>query len=45
MHINDILKVAVERRASDVHIKVGAHVVLRVDGKLPDQPGYALGPK
>ena len=34
MHINDILKVAVERRASDVHLKVGAHVVLRVDGKL-----------
>ena len=23
MHINDILKVAVERKASDVHLKVG----------------------
>ena len=34
MHINDVLKAAVERKASDVHIKVGAHVVLRVDGKL-----------
>lgn len=34
MHINDVLKVAVERKASDVHIKVGAHPVLRVDGRL-----------
>ncbi len=34
MHINDILKVAAERKASDVHIKVGAHPVVRIDGKL-----------
>ena len=34
MHINDILKVAVERKSSDVHLKVGGHPVLRVDGKL-----------
>jgi len=34
MHINDILKVAVERKASDIHLKVGAHAVLRIDGKL-----------
>ncbi|MEX1312384.1 MAG: type IV pilus twitching motility protein PilT [Candidatus Sulfomarinibacteraceae bacterium] len=34
MHINDILKVAVERKASDVHLKVGAHPVLRMDGRL-----------
>jgi twitching motility protein PilT len=34
MHINDILKAAVERKASDVHIKVGAHPVMRIDGKL-----------
>ncbi len=34
MHINDILKVAVERKASDVHLKVGSHPVLRIDGKL-----------
>jgi len=34
MHINDILKVAVERKASDVHLKVGAHPVVRIDGKL-----------
>jgi twitching motility protein PilT len=34
VHINDILKVAAERKASDVHIKVGAHPVLRIDGRL-----------
>ncbi len=34
MHINDILKVAGERKASDVHLKVGAHPIIRVDGAL-----------
>ncbi len=34
MHINDILKVGVERKASDVHLKVGSHPVLRIDGRL-----------
>jgi len=34
VHINDILKVAAERKASDVHLKVGAHPILRIDGKL-----------
>ena len=34
MHINDVLKVAVERKASDIHLKVGAHPVLRIDGRL-----------
>ena len=34
MHINDILKVASDRKASDVHLKVGAHPVVRIDGKL-----------
>ena len=34
MHINDILKVAVERDASDIHLKVGAHPVVRIDGRL-----------
>jgi len=40
MHINDILKVAVERKASDVHLKVGAHPVLRIDGKLQPLPEF-----
>ncbi len=34
MHINDLLKIAVERRASDLHLKVGAYPILRIDGVL-----------
>ncbi len=34
MHINDLLKIATERGASDLHLKVGSHPVLRIDGRL-----------
>ena len=34
MHINDLLKIAVDRGASDLHLKVGSHPVIRVDGIL-----------
>ena len=34
MHINDLLKVASERKASDLHLKVGSHPVLRIAGEL-----------
>jgi len=34
MHINDLLRLAVERKASDLHLKVGAHPIIRVDGTL-----------
>jgi twitching motility protein PilT len=34
MHINDLLKIAVERKASDLHLKVSAFPVIRVDGAL-----------
>jgi twitching motility protein PilT len=34
MHINDLLKVAVERKASDLHLKVSAFPVIRIDGQL-----------
>jgi len=34
MNINDLLKLSVEKKASDVHLKVGSPPVLRVDGKL-----------
>jgi twitching motility protein PilT len=34
MHINDLLKMAVDRKASDLHLKVGAFPVLRIDGVL-----------
>jgi len=32
--INDLLKIAVDRNASDLHLKVGGHPVIRVDGTL-----------
>ena len=34
MHINDLLKIAAERKASDLHLKVGSHPVIRVNGRL-----------
>ncbi|MDD8025821.1 MAG: type IV pilus twitching motility protein PilT [Acidobacteriota bacterium] len=34
MHINDLLKIAIEMDASDVHIKVGNHPQFRVNGIL-----------
>jgi len=34
VNINDLLKIAVERKASDLHLKVGSHPVIRVDGDL-----------
>jgi twitching motility protein PilT len=34
MNINDLLKMGVERKASDLHLKVGSHPVLRIDGEL-----------
>ena len=41
MHIDDLLRIAMERRASDLHLKVGNYPHLRVDGDLvplTDQP-------
>lgn len=34
MNIDDLLKIAVERSASDLHLKVGNHPILRINGKL-----------
>ena len=34
MQINEIIKTAVEREASDLHLKVGSHPIIRIDGKL-----------
>ena len=34
MHVNDLLKIAVERGASDLHIKVGSYPMIRVRGAL-----------
>ena len=34
MHINDLLKIATDREASDLHLKVGSYPVIRVHGNL-----------
>jgi len=34
MHINDLLRIAVDHGASDVHVKVGSYPMLRVGGTL-----------
>jgi twitching motility protein PilT len=34
MHINDLLKIATERGASDLHLKVGSYPVIRIHGNL-----------
>src|SRR5260370_27791167 len=41
MHIDDLLRIAMERKASDLHLKVGNYPHMRVDGELvslTDQP-------
>ena len=34
MHVNDLLKIAVEHNASDLHLKVGSYPMMRVRGEL-----------
>jgi len=34
MHVNDLLKIAVDRGASDLHLKVGSYPMMRVRGEL-----------
>lgn len=34
MNLNDLLKIAFEKRASDLHLKVGVPPILRIDGRL-----------
>ena len=43
MHVNDLLKVAVESSASDLHLKVGSLPMMRVRGALlPASPEKKL---
>src|SRR5207344_377487 len=43
MHVNDLLKVAVENGASDLHLKVGSYPMMRVRGDLiPASEGKRL---
>ncbi len=34
MNLNDLLKITFEKRASDLHLKVGVPPILRIDGRL-----------
>jgi twitching motility protein PilT len=34
MHVNDLLKIAVDNGASDLHIKVGSYPMMRIRGRL-----------
>ena len=34
MHVNDLLKIAVDGGASDLHLKVGSYPMMRVRGTL-----------
>lgn len=42
MHINDLLKLAIIRNASDLHLKVGNYPVLRINGELILQKSSAI---
>src|SRR6476469_9337715 len=43
MHVNDLLKIAVESGASDLHLKVGSYPMMRVRGDLvPATPDKRL---
>ncbi len=37
MHINDLLKMAIDRNASDLHLKIGRSPVMRINGELFSQ--------
>jgi twitching motility protein PilT len=34
MNLNDLLKITIEKKASDLHLKVGVPPIIRVDGRL-----------
>lgn len=44
VHIDDLLREATERGASDLHLSVGLPPVLRIDGKLLNMAYEPLGP-
>jgi twitching motility protein PilT len=44
MSMHDLLNLSVERRASDLHLKAGSPVRIRVDGKLKDAGDRKLTP-
>ncbi len=45
VHIDDILRLALERKASDIHLTVGLPPMIRLDGELTPLPYPALTPR
>jgi twitching motility protein PilT len=45
VHMDDILKMAVERRASDIHLTAGLPPMVRVDGELVPLPFEIMRPE
>ena len=43
MHVNDLLKIAVESGASDLHLKVGSYPMMRVRGHADARPPRTSG--
>ncbi|HTQ11605.1 MAG TPA: type IV pilus twitching motility protein PilT [Fimbriimonadaceae bacterium] len=44
-HIDDILRLAIERKASDIHLTVGLPPMMRLDGELTPLPFTVLVPQ
>lgn len=44
-HIDDILRIAMERKASDIHITVGLPPMIRLDGEICPLPFHPLTPR
>jgi twitching motility protein PilT len=45
LHLDDILRLAVERRASDIHLTVGLPPMIRQDGEIVPLPFLPLSPQ
>lgn len=45
LHIDDILRMAIERKASDIHITVGLPPMIRLDGEMVQLPFRPLTPQ
>lgn len=44
-HIDDVLRMALERKASDIHITVGLPPMIRLDGEIIPLPFHPLTPR
>jgi twitching motility protein PilT len=45
MHIDELLRMAIERKASDIHLTVGLPPMVRLDGEIVNLPFQPLNPQ